>query len=1025
MKIFIERPVATAMCFLALLVLGIYSFLHTPLELAPKEDFPQVDIQAEWYGVPPETIQTRVTSVLEEVCASVKRVKKITSESGIGRARITLEFDAKANMEFALLALREELAKARRKLPYGVQPVVFPYVPEDFRVSPFLSYTVSGDYPLQKLREIVKDKVEFGLGSVKGISRVEVSGGSDPEIRIILDKKKLKAFGIHPFQVTLALHDRARTYPTGKVKKGTQEYLLKVSDVVHGLAEMGETIVAYSGRRPVYLKDLARIIPAYGDVHAINRINGKPTVNLSIAKEKGENTLQVARAVKTKLAHIQKELPPDLIFTLGNDESGEIHKNLNSLYLLAGLIILVIFALIFGILRRVKPALLILSSIAFSMVITFNLIYVFKISLNMLTLGALALGFGTFVDNSIVVFENILRLREKGVPPLQAAVQAPREVFIAVLASTLTTMSVFLCFPYFQGRLKIYYLPLAFIISSALAASFLVSFSLIPALSPKLVKRSQERPKGKMFRFYDQILRRILRHPLEIILILAAMLYGSYKWFKSEVTIGTFFPWYSKNILYVSVGMPPGADIATTDEVIRKFEEKVLEADYAKEMDSFISSERANIRISFPPSVENSFHPYLLKEELIRLATQFAGITIGVSGFDPQFYYSPMDAGTYYSSRIKLNGYNLKKLREITAGLEKTLRRNPRIKEVRIVSSQYGWWRGDSYENILKLNKESMRKYSIDPQYLYFHLQTLLEGRFGTLQRVKIGGREVALNIKFPEAEAMDLQGLLDSLIRTQSGEYLRVREIASLTEKPIAGSIDRENQQFQQTVMWEFRGPQKAEEKYKNAVFNSLHVPPGFSASLEETWLMTGEEKGQIKFAVVFSLIIIFMILASLYESFIHPFVVMLAVPLALIGVFVAFVIADYPFDSRAYIGVILLGGIVVNNAILLVDHINLKRKQGFELLEAVVQGARERVRPIFMTTSTTVFGMLPMLLLQGEAGKRQIWSTFALVNVGGLVSSTFFVLIVIPIFYFYGDRIRFWAHRKFMELQSACKKF
>jgi HAE1 family hydrophobic/amphiphilic exporter-1 len=287
-----------------------------------------------------------------------------------------------------------------------------------------------------------------------------------------------------------------------------------------------------------------------------------------------------------------------------------------------------------------------------------------------------------------------------------------------------------------------------------------------------------------------------------------------------------------------------------------------------------------------------------------------------------------------------------------------------------------------------------------------------------------IGSREQEISIKYPEAAEIDLKDLQDVLIMTNKGEYLRLGEISFIEERPIAGSIDRENQKFQQIVMWEFRGPYKAAENYKKAVFANLQLPPGFSASLEDTRWMTTEEKSQLRFAIIFSLVIIFMILASLYESLIQPFFILLAVPLALIGVFVAFVLADFPFDSSAYVGVILLGGIVVNNSILLVDHINLKRKQGLELRESILEGARERIRPIFMTTSTTVLGMLPLVLIHLETGQRQIWSSLALSTVGGLMSSTLFILLVIPVFYSYGERISQFFRRKMAELIVFSKK-
>lgn len=1024
MKIFVERPIATAMFFLALLILGVYSFLNIPIELAPKEEYPQLDIQTTWQGVPPEIIQTQITSPLEEISSTIKGVRKITSESRIGRSIITLEFDPKTNMEFARLSLREKITKAREDFPYGIRPSVRPYVPPDFRVKSFLSYTISGNYSLQKLRDLVKDKIEMGVGAVKGVAEVEVSGGSDPEIKILLDKEKLKALNIPPYLVSYKIRERIQTYPAGKIKRGSQEFIFKVSDPINEIKELGETIITYSGKNPIKLRDVAQIVPSYGEIFYINRINGQPTIRLTVVKEKGTSTLKVARKVKQKLEAIKKELPADLVFKVVDDESEEIQKNLRNLYLLVGIIIVVIFFLVFMVLKSFKPSLLVLSSIAFSVLITFNLIYFSKVSINLLTLGGLALGFGLFVDNSIVVFENVLRLREKGVSPFQAAVQGSKEVFLPVLAATLTTISVFFSFAYFQGRLKIYYLPLAIVISSALAASLLVSFSLIPALSPKLMKKERKKKKERVRDTYEKSLRVLIRHPVEIILVIIFIFFGTYKWFRSEVTLGEFFRWYSKETLRVYIGMPPGTDMERTNDVAKKFEERVLAKNYEKEMNTSVSRENAYIYMIFPSDVESSYFPYLLKEELIQLATNFAGISISISGFDPQGYYSSFGGGTFYDSRIKFYGYNLKKLKEMTSQLEKTLKRNPRIKEVRIISSRWGWWRLDYFEYILKINKETLRNYEVDPRYLYYFIQSLLQGRF-FVQRARIGGKELELSVKFPEADMMDLENLQNALLKTQGGEYLRLGEISTLEERAIAGSIDRENQQFQQTVMWEFRGPPKAADRYKKTVFSKLKLPPGFSATLEEEWRMTEEEKGQLKFAIFFSLIIIFMILASLYESLIQPFFILLAVPLALIGVFVAFVIADFAFDSSAYIGVILLGGIVVNNSILLVDHINLKRRQGLSLLEAVIKGARERVRPIFLTTSTTVLGMLPLVLIQVEVGKKQIWSSLALSAVGGLISSTIFILIAIPIFYFYGDSIRSWTFGKITELKKTWKNF
>lgn len=1007
MRFFVERPVATLMIYLALLALGFYSLFNISLELAPQEEFPQVDILATWSGASPEVMQTQVTSILEEAVLSVKGIRKITSTSEIGTSRLTIEFDPKINLEFANLALREAIGRSLTDLPYGVRPVIEPYVPEDFQVRPFLTYTISGNYPLQTLRELVKDKLEIGLGAVNGVSQVEVTGGSDLNIRVTLNETKLRDLSIHPFMVATAINQALEVYPSARVLKGQEEYLLRVAWSPKDLTDLKEIIISHQGGLPIKLKDVADVRMEYAEISHLNRINGQPTIMLQVLKEKGKNTLKVAKEVKQRLEVVKKNLPQDLIFRVVDDESEEITKNLNQLYLLAVIIIALIFILIFIIIRKFTPSLLILSSVLFSAVISFVFIYLFKISLNMLTLGAMALGFGMFVDNSIVVFENILRLRESGVEPKEAAIQGSWQMITPVLASTLTTISVFFCFPFFQGRLRIYYLPLGIVMALALTTSLLVSFSLIPALSPRLLFLREKGGKIRPLGFFDKLLKFSLKHPVEILLIIALITFGSYKLFRKNVVIGEFFRWYSKDRLLAYVTMPTGTRIEATDGLIRKFEEKALAYPCEKQINARVFRESGLVEITFPPEVEFSAHPYILKDELIRLATNFAGVSIGVSGFDPQGYYSSMSAGRYLDSSIRIFGYNLKKLQDIAADLEVRLRRNPRVGEIKSITGRYYWGDVSSTEYVLKINQGSLAQYNLDPDYLFYQLQSLVQGTFGIPMRAVIQGYERAIEIKFPEAENMDLNLLMDKLLITPGGEHLQVKDLVKVEEKEMPGSIYRENQQFQMTVMWEFKGPYKAAENYRKAIYNTLSLPPGFSATMEYGYLMTTEEKAQLKFGLIAALVIIFIILASLYESFIQPFIVLLAVPLSLVGVFLAFVIADYPFDSSAYIGLILLMGIVVNNSIILVNHINYTRKtSGLNLKESVIKAAKERLRPVFMTTSTTVFGLLPLVLIHLEAGRRQIWSSLALATLGGLATSALFIFLVIPIFYYLFSR-------------------
>lgn len=1025
MKLLIERPVAVAMVYVALLVLGVFSFMNTPFELAPGGNYPRIDIEASWPGVSPEVVQSRVTAPLEEAVAPVRGVRRVSSESRTGAVSITLEIDPRARMDFVDLALREAVAQARDKFPYGVRPVVGPYVPEDFQVRPFLSVTISGPYSLEELRGLLKERLEFGLGSVPGVSSVEVAGGAAPEVRVVLDERRMKALGLRPFDVDATLARALASHPAGRVRRAGREYIFKVAREVASLPDLARIQVGRAGDVPVRLSEVSDVLRSTAEVRSLIRIDGQPTVMLTVIKQIGANTLGVARELRRRLMSIRENLPPDLVFRTVDDESAEIETNLRHLGILASVIIALIFLTIFLIVRRLLPSLLILSSVAFSVVIAFNFLHVLRISLNTLTLGALALGFGMFVDNSVVVFENILRLRESGLTPERAAIQGAREVFVPVLASTLTTVGVFLCFPFFQGRLRVYYLPLALVMSSALAASLAVSFSLIPALSPRLLRRARGRGTGREQRKrFPAALRFFIRHPAGTVLVAAALLFGSYKWFRSEVVVGEFFRWYSKEKLAVSLDLPDGTDLETTDAVIRKFEDRILGAGCEKEMTVRVAPGNAFIVIGFPPEVERSFRPYALKEELVRLATRFAGVTIGIYGFDPRGYYSSMATGSFFDAQIRFLGYDLKKLRAMTDDMERTLRRNPRIREVRTVSNRGGWLSMDTFEIVLRPDREALGRWEVDPAQLRFHIRSLVAGRFQVPLKAVLGGRETDIVLSVPGAEKMDLGRLRESLFRTASGQVLRLGDVLTAEERPVAGSIDRENRQFQRTVMWEFRGPFKAAEDYRKAVFAGLSLPPGFSAALGEDWRMSGKERGQITLAAVVAVVVIFMILAALYESLIQPFIVLMSVPLALVGVFAAFVIAGSRFDSSAYIGVLLMAGIVVNNAILIVDHVNLKRRQGRGLAEAVVEGTRDRVRPILITTGTTVLGMLPMLLLHTDAGKSDIWASLALCTAGGLSASTLLILAVIPVLYHAAERARPGFAQAAREIGSLWRK-
>lgn len=1013
MKAFIEHPVPTLMLFLGIFILGIYSLLHIPLELAPKEDYPKISVRTSWPGASPEQVQISITSPLEELCSSVKGVRRIESSSSPGSSTITIEFNQKANMEIASIELRERVASFIENLPPGASPPqILPYIPKEFETKPFISLTLSSDLHLNKLREIADRKVKEEIRSVKGVSEIRVTGGAEPEIKITLDRDKINYYGISPGTVISSIINLNRSYPAGKIKKGEKELIFRIPSPIYRMEDIGETVCGFYGKIPLRLKDIAKIEMGYGEILSMRRINGESTVGIDVLKEPGVSTLKVSSSVKKVIERLRKTLPSNINLRIVEDESKEIKKRLRNLIIMMALITGIVFILLYIFLDSLIPSIAILSSIFFSACITINFVYFSKFSLNLLTLSGLLLGFGMLVDNSVVVFESIWKRYERGERDKESVWRATKEVALPALASTLTTIIVFMAFPFFQGRLRIYYLPLAFVIAFSLLSSYFVAFTLIPSLSLRIIPKEKIERKYT-FRIYKRLIGFLIKYPMITILVLSTLFYFSYKIFRKEVSFGAFFSWYYKERLSVWISVPPGTPIERTDEIIREFEERVLSKDYPKEINTYVFPEEAYMMITFPKNIEQSPAPYILKEELINLATNFAGIGIGVYGFDPQGYYSSPYTGSFLPYRIKFLGYNFNKLKEITDNVERTLLKNPRIKEVKTVSSK-GYWGGQDYfEFDLKIDRDKLALYGSTVEEILPHIYSNIKGRVMKTY-LRLEGREWPLSLKIKGAEETEIEKLKEVLVRTPTGNIIRLGEVISISEKPIPGSIDREDQQFQRTVMWDYLGPYKAGERYKDALYKSLILPPGYSAKIDEPWRLTVEEERRLGLALFMSLCFIFMILCAVYEDFIQPFVVMLSVPLALIGVFIAFVIADYPFDSSAYIGVILMSGIVVNNAILMVNHINLKRKEGMGIFEAIREGAYERLRPILITSTTTILGMLPFVLIQTERG-RNIWSTLALSSVGGLTSSTIFILLVTPVFYLIGERFRVWISKVF----------
>ncbi|MCK4764401.1 MAG: efflux RND transporter permease subunit [Candidatus Aminicenantes bacterium] len=1004
-KNIIERPVLATIFFVIVILLGAYSLKNTPIELVPdvEEGLPSLKVSYAWPGISPDVMMQKVLIPAEGEIMDIQGVAKISSRALPGSGLLDVEFSRDTRMNFATVILSERLNRLQDTLPTQVmKPNVKPFVPDEFEKKPALEFGVHGEnLSIFALKKIVDKEITPFLRSIRGIEEIEVHGGVEPQIKIQTDIDKMKRFDVSIALINRRIRDYYYTKKSVTMTQKGGEITLALSESPGAVLDLQEIVLKSIDSKKLRLKEVADVYLGYEEQRYEHRFNGMPNIGFGIYKEAKFSSMELANKVREKLQFLANRLDGKVQFSLHGDESKKLRKNLLRLAIIAILILFIIFVILIVIVRDVKASILIFSSVFFSVFTTFTMIYLFKIPLNLLTLSGLALGFGLFVDNAVVVFDSILRHRERGVERKKAAVEGAKAVMLPVFSSTLTTIIVFFSFALlFKDRLRIYYLPLAYIITIALLSSIVVSFVLIPSLGSRFkIKVKKKNIRFKKGRFYPFI----LKYPLCIIIPIIFLLIYSYTTFEDEVSTGGFFSWRSGGSSYVWLSFPSGAEFKDIRKEILKFETLAVSKPFNKEISTSIYPGRASMNITYPEEIEASAYPLQLEQELIGIATNLAGIGIGVGGMSQEPYHYNPNTGTYTPYQIQIRGYNYEKLLKLAYRLKKDLLNHRRIKVVDVQTDKQSWWGAKDKFYSLKLDRKKLKAYRLEPTYLLGIISSVLRESANT-EKLKFDDRELSIEIKASDVDEIELSDILDMNLRTFEGIPFRVKNVVTLDLTTQKGGITREDQEYFAMVMWDYLGSAKAGDRHHKAVFKNLTLPVGFSKSEEERrWRMTEEEEHQLLTAILLSFLLIYLILGILYENIIQPILIMLAIPLGLIGVFAAFVKMEYSFTSASYIGIIILSGVVVNNAILLVDNINRHVRKSKDLVQAIVVGTKERIRPIFMTTATTVLGMMPLIILkQKAASSADIWSNLALCTVGGLTTSATFILFVLPIFYY-----------------------
>jgi HAE1 family hydrophobic/amphiphilic exporter-1 len=1006
----VRRPVATTMVFAAVVALGWMSFLRLQVDLLPKLDFPSLNVLVEYPGVAPEDMETLITRPLEEAVARVENVDRIESFSTEGRSRVALRFDWGVPLETALNDARAAVERARMILPEEAgTPVVYKF---DLSNLPILSVALEAPGMQEgALRRFAEDVVRPRLERVSGVASIEVRGARLREVRIALDPLAMRALGISVGDLLTALRGANVAVPAGPVEDGEENLLVRAMSEFTSMADMEQTLVVQRGRHAVRLRDVARVEDDFEDVVNLVRIDGTPSVQLRITKSPDANTLEVTDRLYRELERFNVDFEGRAALRTVVDSSVYIRRSVedvqSSMALGAGLAVLILMVF----LRSLGATLVVATALPISVMGTFFLLEQLELTLNLISFGGLALGLGMLVDNAIVILENIYRRRQQGDDATQAAVVGAEEVAGAIVASTLTTLAVFAPVPFLTGFSGVFFEQMALVVSSALACSLLVALTLVPVLCSRLLRArgaGAARPDAAWQRGLDSaygwLLDGALRRRWLVALVALGLLAGAWRLVDQ---VGTeLLPESDESEVSVSLDYPAGTRIEVTTAAVERVE--ALVRAQVPEATSVLSSvgtpgfwsssgeESANLTLTLvPPGARTRSSAQVAAAVQGLLVQELPGMRVRCRASSGLWVFSFIRGGDT-RLRVDVRGFDLEDGDRLAARVMEEMRQVEGVLDVRPSRLTGG------RELRLHVDRDQAATLGVRVADVAETVSTLVQGSRVGVWRER--GEEIGLRVRLPEEALRSAHEVLALPFRLPSGAWVPLSALVTRADGRTPLSIDRLNQERVVNLTGNV-SPDRDLGSMQRELRGRLQamqgeVPEGFSV------VIAGEAEeqkgafGSLGLGILLALALVYMVMAGQFESFVQPLVIMASVPFAAVGVVATLVWTGTTFNLNSFMGAIVLVGVVVNNAIVLVDYANLlQRRDGYALREAVLEGSRRRLRPILMTTLTTVLALLPVAVGWGSGSETQ--TPLARVVVGGLTCSTLVTLFVVPSLY------------------------
>jgi hydrophobe/amphiphile efflux-1 (HAE1) family protein len=1022
----LRNPVAILMVSIAVLVLGYVSVTRIPVDLFPDITMPVVMVGVVYPGAGPKDIEASVTEQLERAVSSVPGVSYIESTSRQGVAVVRAYFGWGVDVDVGATDAIQRVQQIMSSLPTGAQS---PFVVKmDISNMAVVGLNLYGEGQDERaLYDLAYNVIQPQLERIPGVATAGISGGLVRQIQVIADRDALAARGMTAQDVVNALSGANFLLPSGMLKVGDVDFNVFAETQITDVERLGDVVVrpGASGQAPVFVRDVARVLDGAEDLTNIVRVNGVPGVNLWVRKQPGANTIQVVDRVLAELPHI-RGVPPGVILEPSFDQSTYIRQSIRSLVneaLMGGLLAMVV---IFLFLRSFASTFVIALAIPLSILATFILLYFLgDQSLNTFTLGGLALGVGRLVDDSIVVLENIFRHRAMGKDGRQAALDGAREVAMPVLASTVATIAVFFPVIFLVGISKMLFIPLTLTIVFALAASYLVAMAVIPPLTARFgtasldasartlgpVMRAWQAAFERMGERYERALRWGLARRAFVVTLIGALFAGAMFLLPR---LGTeFFPETDESQFSISLRGPLGTRVERTMEAVETVEAAAIAALGAEHVSSVVSDagvrqsgrgamwarnsgpHAANVRVRLVPPADRPFND---REAMALVRKQLAGRLAGVQTFFDAggIQRRIMNFGSEAPLDVEIIGYDLEAAREVHRQVREIVESTPGAVDVRVS-------REDDYPELdIVIDREKAARMGLSTRAVAQGVLTSVGGNVNIpgIFTDPVTGREYWIIVRFQEQDRDDLFDLEDVPLAGADGAMLTLRTVADVEMGAGPVQIDRKYQDrvvhVTANVFGRPLGDVAADVETKLA---DLVLPEGFSIRLGGERSQQQESFGGLLLAMGLALMLVYMTMASQFKSLREPFIVMFSVPMGMIGVVLTLWLTNTALSVNAFMGIIMMIGIVVSNGILLVEFANVHLERGMDAVEAVVTAGRIRLRPILMTTLTTMLGLLPMAIGIGEGSESNV--PLARAVVGGLAVSTVFTLVLVPILY------------------------